>query len=187
MDPLDLLRKHYGQDSQAFRIIVVHSVLVAAKALELARALLERCPGAEIDLKLLEEAALLHDIGIKCCHAPEIHCTGVEPYIRHGIAGQLILESEGLPRHAPACSRHTGAGITAVEVLDQSLPLPPVDYLPVTLEEKLICVADKYYSKTPSKLWKEKSDQSILKAMGKHGPAALARWHQLRAEILGPG
>lgn len=43
----------------------------------------------------------------------------------------------GLPRHALACERHTGAGITREEVAAQDLPLPrDRDYLPITLEEK---------------------------------------------------
>ena len=44
--------------------------------------------------------------------------------------------------------RHTGAGLTKKEIIEQELPLPQQDFLPETTEEKLICYADKFFSKT---------------------------------------
>ena len=54
----------------------------------------------------------------------------------------------GYPQHARVCERHTGAGLTKREIIEQELPLPQQDFLPETTEEKLICYADKFFSKT---------------------------------------
>jgi len=50
------------------------------------------------------------------------------------------------------------------------------DYLPESLEEKIICFADKFYSKTPHKLFREKKLYKIHKKLGKFGPEAVARF-----------
>jgi uncharacterized protein len=182
MNPFEIIHRHYDPKSDLYRTLVIHSILVAKKARELARTCIERTPGAVMDLEFLSEAALLHDIGIKHCHAPEIFCEGSDPYILHGLHGKSMLEAEGLPRHALVCERHTGAGITKEEVKAAGLPLPERDYLPESLEEKLICVADKFYSKSPGKLWEEKSLAKIEKSLARHGSMALERWRKLEEE-----
>ena len=183
MNPFAILEKHYDPFGEAHRILVIHSVLVARKAREIAANLVEKRPGIQVDMDFLTEAALLHDIGIKQCHAPEIGCFGTEPYIRHGVLGRKIVEAEGYPRHALVCARHTGTGITRAEVRMQGLPLPEDDYLPVTIEEKLICAADKFYGKNPEKLWRERKAKGVEKSILKHGAAALERWKVLRDEL----
>ena len=121
------------------------------------------------------------------CAAPELHCDGTEPYLCHGILGRRLLEEEGLPLHALVCERHTGAGITPEEVREGGLPLPERDYLPVSLEEKIICVADKFYSKKPVKLWEEKKPRAIARTMDRWGPRVRERWDELAAAFLVDG
>ena len=41
--------------------------------------------------------------------------------------------------------------------------------LPVTLEEKIICYADKFYSKKPGALCFEKTLEEVRKEIGKYG------------------
>ena len=60
MNPISLLEKYYEENRGGFEIVLEHSSMVAGKALAIARGLSE--PG--IDLGFLEEAALLHDIGV---------------------------------------------------------------------------------------------------------------------------
>jgi len=91
---------------------------------------------------------MLHDIGIFMCYAPRIHCHGSHSYIEHGYLGAKILRTEGLYKHALVCERHTGIGISLDMILKNKLPLPHRDLLPISLEEKVICYADKFYSKT---------------------------------------
>jgi len=182
-NPFAIIRKHYNPDGPGHDLLITHSVLVAHRARELATDYSTRHPETPIDVDFLTEAALLHDIGIGRCDAPKIHCTGTDPYIRHGVLGREILEAEGLPRHALVCERHTGAGITREEVLENGLPLPDRDYMPLSLEEKIICVADKFFSKSPQKLWTARSPEAVQKNLARWGPAALSRWHELHEAV----
>lgn len=185
MNPFALIQKYYAPESELYRILMIHSLLVANRALEIARAYRARHVESALDLRFIEEAALLHDIGIFRCHAPEIHCFGKEPYIKHGMIGREILEQEGLPQHALVCERHTGTGLTKAEVLEQELPLPLRDYLPITLEEKIICLADRFYVKTPAALYEPLSLEVIGEKMARYGSAARDRWEELQ-KLLSP-
>ena len=108
MNPLDIISKYYPAESDAWHILVTHSRSVADKALGLARL----HPEMELDIPFIEEAAMLHDIGIFLCNAPEIDCHGSAEYICHGYLGADLMRKEGFPRHALVCERHTGTGIT---------------------------------------------------------------------------
>mgnify|MGYP004420939777 CR=1 FL=1 len=57
------------------------------------------------------------------------------------------MRREGFPEIARVCERHTGTGLTDEVIKQRQLPLPAGDYRPETLEEQLICYADKFYSK----------------------------------------
>ena len=70
-------------------------------------------------------------------------CIRDSPYIAHGYLGAEILRAEGFPQHALVCERHTGAGLSLHEIIDRQLPIPHREMLPVTMEEQLICFADK--------------------------------------------
>ena len=105
-------------------------------------------PEWDVDRDFVAEAAMLHDIGIIYCHAPKIFCVGKHQYIEHGYLGAELLRREGYPRHALVAERHTGSGITMDQVIREDLPIPVQDYLPVSLEERIICYADKFYSKS---------------------------------------
>lgn len=123
---------------------------------------------------------MLHDIGIVRTDAPGIHCHGTEHYLRHGLLGGEILRAEGLPRHARVAERHTGTGLTAQAILEQQLPLPAIDLVPETLEEQLICYADKFYSKTH--LEREKSYEKArhsLEQFGQEGLVIFDRWYRM--------
>ena len=60
MNPLALIDKYYPEDNELKHILLVHSRSVADKALEMAR----KHPELNLDLTFIEEAAMLHDIGI---------------------------------------------------------------------------------------------------------------------------
>lgn len=178
LDPFEIIRKYYPVDSDTYPVLVEHSRLVAAKALELAK----KHPELNLDLDFLYEAAMLHDIGIFLCDAPDIACHGKEPYIRHGVLGAELLRKEGLERHARVCERHTGSGLTAAQIVETQLPLPARDMLPETNEEKLICLADKYYSK--SHPGKERSVEKIRRSMSRFGEDSLARIDEMMRLFL---
>lgn len=158
-------------DNNALRATVwTHSLCVARKAL-----LCALNKSIEADLNFIFQAAMLHDIGVGKCDAPSIHCFGKLPYICHGLEGARILNELGLPRHALVCERHTGAGISAKEIIRQNLPLPHRDMIPLSTEEKLICYADKFFSKS-YELTREKSLDSILRQMKNFGQDSLLRF-----------
>lgn len=144
MNVNDIINKYYPCDNELKRIYLVHARKVAELALEMAA----RHPELDMDTAFIEEAAMLHDIGIFLTDAPRIYCFGDKPYICHGYLGAELLRSLGYPRHAAVCERHTGTGLTKQQVEREGWPLPLRDFIPVTLEEQIICFADKFYSKT---------------------------------------
>lgn len=167
-----IIDKYYSGDGDLRTILIIHSQSVARKALQI----VSLHPELNLDREFIEEAAMLHDIGIIKTDAPGIKCFGTEPYICHGILGAEMLRQEGLPRHARVCERHTGAGLSLNEIVSQNLPLPHQDFLPETLEEQVICYADKFFSKTH--LDREKSVEKAEKSIAKFGEEVLARFKQ---------
>ena len=190
-----IINKYYPEENALKRILLVHSRAVADKALRICDA----HPELMLDRQFVEEAAMVHDIGIFRCDAPGIQCFGTEPYVCHGQIGAAIMRAEGYPRHARVCERHTGAGLTVEEIVSQQLPItippPPEDlsspisplsswqpFLPETLEEQLICYADKFFSKT--RLETEKTVEQAERSLAKFGKAGVLRfqqWHALFA------
>lgn len=170
MNPLALIDKYYPEDNELKHILLVHSRSVADKALDMAR----KHPELNLDLTFIEEAAMLHDIGIFMTDADGIFCFGKYPYICHGYLGSELVACEGYLRHALVCERHTGAGLSLKAILERDLPVPHREMIPVSLEEQIICFADKFYSKT--KLDKEKSVEKARKSIEKHGEEGLARF-----------
>ena len=167
-----IIDKYYSGDGDLRTILIIHSQSVVRKALQI----VSLHPELNLDREFIEEAAMLHDIGIIKTDAPGIKCFGTEPYICHGILGAEMLRQEGLPRHARVCERHTGAGLSLNEIVSQNLPLPHQDFLPETLEEQVICYADKFFSKTH--LDREKSIEKAEKSIAKFGEEGLARFKQ---------
>jgi uncharacterized protein len=170
MIPLDIIKKYYSENTDLYRILVTHSISVSEKALYVAKL----HPEMNLNIPFIKEAAMLHDIGIFKTDAPEIFCTGDAPYICHGYLGSELMKQEGYPHHALVCERHTGTGITKEEIINRGYPIPHRDMLPLSLEEQIICFADKFYSKT--KLEKEKPIDKIRKGLSKHGEASVKRF-----------
>ncbi len=109
--------------------VIEHSKTVAEVAVDLAKKLREN--GVEVDVELVEVGALLHDIGRAKTHD-----------VRHGYIGGEIGRSLGLPEKlVKIIERHVGGGITAREA--KELNMPPRDFIPRTVEEKIVAYADK--------------------------------------------
>ncbi|MDR0961452.1 MAG: HD domain-containing protein [Mediterranea sp.] len=170
MQPLTIIDRYYPEKNPLKHILLTHSRQVADKALWVAH----RHPELQLNETFLYEAAMLHDIGIFLTDAPGIHCLGDKPYICHGYLGAELMRKEGYPRHALVCERHTGAGLSLAEIERQQLPVPHRDMLPVSLEEQVICFADKFYSKTH--LDKEKSLEKVRQSISRYGDEGLTRF-----------
>ena len=170
MNPITLIDRYYPEQNELRHILLTHSQSVADKALWIA----DRHPELQADRTFLYEGAMLHDIGIFLTDADGIHCHGSHPYICHGYLGADLLRSEGFPRHALVCERHTGAGLSLEQIVSQALPIPHREMLPLSIEEQIICFADKFFSKT--KLDKEKSVEKARKSLERYGEAGVARF-----------
>ena len=144
IDIANILNRYYRPGEAITELLWKHSQQVASLAETIARA----NPHLPIDLTFLYEAAMLHDIGVYRTHAPSIHFHGDAHYIQHGVIGAQLLRAEGLEAHARVCERHIGVGLTVDDIVSQNLPLPHCDMLHETLEEKLVCYADNFFSKS---------------------------------------
>lgn len=144
MNPYLIIEQFIAKDDALYSILVTHSQQVAELAVKIA----ESHPELNLDIPFIKEAALLHDIGIVQCDAPGIACFGTHAYIEHGYLGAEMLRSIDLPRHALVCERHTGTGLTKAQISANKWHLPLRDMCPQSLEEQVICYADKFFSKT---------------------------------------
>lgn len=127
---IEILRRH-APYAKTFEIVLAHAQKVEEFALKMAKQL------PNVDMHLIKTGSLLHDIG------RFIYPPGHPEEYKHGVAGGVLLRKENLPKHAAIAERHVGAGITKKEILKRKLQLPPVNYVPITIEEKIICYADK--------------------------------------------
>jgi len=180
MDYQQIIDKYYPAGSPLRDIYMKHARSVA----DLALAICAR-NGLALDPDTVMAAAMLHDIGIYLTDAPGIECHGTEPYIRHGVLGAELLRREGVADEiASVAERHTGAGITESDIDAQRLPLERRDYSPRTLLERLVCYADKFYSKT--RLDQTKTLDQVRASMARRGEDTLARFESLRREFERP-
>ncbi len=174
MTPDELIQACYPPGTKGYEVYMRHADAVAQKSISIGRNL----PHLKADLTLLEEAARLHDIGIFLTHAPPIQCFGSMPYLCHGFLGRFLLEKNGFEKIAPVCERHVGSGLTRHYIWAKRLPLPVRDMLPVTIEEKIVCYADKFFSKT-GKTEAKPVDQ-IVQKLAQHGREVVDRFYQLQ-------
>lgn len=172
MNITEIIKRYYKEGSDLYNLLIRHSTDVTNKALAIA----DKHPELNIDKKFVAEAGMLHDIGIFLTNAPSIHCQGIAPYICHGYLGREILEILGYPKHALVCERHTGVGLSLEEIEKQKLPIPHRDMCPQTIEEKVICFADCFFSKTQPDT--EKDKDSIIASLSRFGDKAVKQFEE---------
>lgn len=144
--------------------IIEHSKAVSKKALSLSQRF-------DVDFKLIKMGSILHDVGRSKTND-----------ISHGIVGADILKKLGFPPEiVNITERHIGAGIPKEEAV--LLGLPFQDFLPLTMEEKIVAHADNLIHGTREveldfviRKWKNN--------LGDHNPS-LERLKKLHQEILG--
>lgn len=119
------LHSKYGSSDR----IVGHCKTVSRVAMAIADEFARR--GKRVDSSVVLAGALLHDIGR----------TRVQT-VRHGLEGSEILRGEGVDEKVvEVVRRHVGAGLSAAEA--KKLGLPALEYVPRSLEERIVCFADK--------------------------------------------
>ncbi len=143
--------------------VMEHVVAVHDYAMEIAASM-------DCDRELVEAGSLLHDIGRARSHE-----------IDHAIVGAAILKKEGVDeRVINIVERHIGAGLTAKEA--KKLGLPPKDYVPETIEEKIVCHADNLIGSTE----RVKIQDTIEMAKRKWFPDSVARLVRMHFEVFKP-
>jgi uncharacterized protein len=172
MDSIKLIDKYYDRLPVAKEYLLAHSMAVAKKSLNIAQKF------ESVDIDFIEQAAMLHDIGIFLTYAPHIGCKGREPYICHGILGREILKKEGLSKHGLVAERHIGVGLTERDIKEQDLPLPVKDMTPQTKEEEIIAYADLFFSKSHKPINKEKPIKQIKNGLAKFGTSKIKIFDQ---------
>jgi uncharacterized protein len=109
--------------------VIDHCKAVAELAVNIAT----RCKrnGINVNVQLVHIGALLHDLGRSKTHS-----------VHHVIVGAEIARSANLPSDIISIiERHVGGGISSEEA--SKLGWPKKDYLPKTIEEKIVAYADK--------------------------------------------
>lgn len=139
------LHAKYGSSER----VVTHCLTVTAVSRTLADAFLVH--GHALDKRAVLAGALLHDIGRSRTQTVE-----------HGYIGAKILEEEGIDKVVvEIVKRHVGAGISNEEAT--SLGFPKGDYIPHTLEEKVVCFSDKMVSSDTVRPFEEEVKRFIKK------------------------
>ena len=139
---IDLLKKLKIQHS-----VRRHSEKVADKALEIANKITK----VEVDKNLIEIGALLHDIGRTKTHG-----------FKHALIGGKILRERGFSdKLAKICETHILGGLDIEDA--KRFGLPEKDFLPTSLEEKIICLADKHMAGTREVTIKERFNRWFQK------------------------
>jgi uncharacterized protein len=165
MNSENIIGKFYDSNSKLYDIMIQHGRDVAGMAVDIARSL----PDHSIDIDFITEASMLHDIGIFLVNLPELDCHGNHPYICHGYLGRELLDRLGLPKHGLVCERHVGTGITVDDIKKNRLPLPQRNMVPASIEEQIICYADKFFSKSKNGSSRKKSVEKILSQLETYG------------------
>jgi len=162
--------KKYSTSEETFETVLRHSLEVLSKSIEIIN---QKKLYEKVDFDLIVSGSILHDIGT----FEFLEHKEKEDYIRHGIIGAEILRREGFKREALVAERHIGSGLDKEEIIARGWDIPQKDFLPVSLEEKIICYADKFSSKTPGK---KDTLEIIEKEFAGYGGDSLKRFLDLK-------
>jgi tRNA (cytidine56-2'-O)-methyltransferase len=153
------------EDAGCDEATIEHSVSVNKLAVKLGKL-------CNADIELVNVASLLHDIGRSKGHN-----------IMHGVEGARILQRLNLPKEVVLITeKHIGAGLDKEDA--KEVGLPQRDYIPRTLEEKIVCHADNliaHNKKIPLKeLLKLHEKEGLIKSVRR-----LKKLHKELSDICG--
>lgn len=124
--------------------------------------------GHDVDLELVKVGSILHDIGRSVTHG-----------ISHGVEGARILRQMNLEEFVPFAQNHLGAGISSEEAED--LDIPTKDYIPKTLEEKIVTYGDNLIRGDEVQTFEEGLEE-LREGLGPDHPS-LRRFKELHEEL----
>ena len=152
--------------------VIEHCINVTKIALRVGSQLIFR--GHDVDMRLVEAGALLHDIGRSRTHN-----------VDHAIVGAEIAREMGLQEELVGIIEvHIGAGIPADEAVE--LGLPERHFFAETLEEKIVAYADKLIMGRREVPFETTVDSFALK-LGEDHPSIDRLWtlHNEMTDLLG--
>ena len=145
--------------------VISHSEAVRDVAVKIAKA-------AGANISLVESGALLHDIGRSKTHG-----------IRHAVEGVKIGKKLGLPENIlKIIERHIGAGLSSDEA--KKLGLPKKNYIPITLEEKIVCHADNLIENNKKRKIEEEVERALIEGHSEYA-RRLVVLHKELSDICG--
>jgi len=150
--------------------VIKHCEAVSKLAVEIAEACRRR--GLNVDVRLVEVGALLHDVGRSKTHG-----------VHHAIIGAEIARKLGLPE--PIISiikRHVGGGISADEA--ERLGWPKDVYVPQTIEEKIVAYADKLIEGS-KRVTIEETIEKFSRELPPHVVERVRRLHEEMIKLIG--
>ncbi len=150
------------------QIIIQHCIAVSHFAVKIATKI--QAKGVTVDLALVEIGGLLHDIGRSKTHN-----------VQHAFLGSQIVASFNLSESLiKIVERHTGSGISSEEAV--KLGLPNRDFIPQTLEEKIVSYSDKLIDGDEEMSFKEAFSR-FSEDLGKSHPA-IKRFKTIHFELM---
>jgi uncharacterized protein (TIGR00295 family) len=157
---IDLLKK-----AGCSKEVINHCIAVRDLAVKIAKK-------ADANIELVEAGSLLHDIGRSKTHG-----------IHHAIEGVKIAKKLDLDESIiKIIERHIGAGLLSEDT--KKLGLPVKDYMPVSLEEKIVCHADNLVNGSKRQPVEIEVEKALTKGLKEYA-IRLVNLHKELSEICG--
>lgn len=139
------LHQRYAPNTVVLQLVYEHCQIVA----EIALWCVEH-KRLNVNKRILEASCLLHDIGTYALYSENDQSKNDHNYKQHAIFGAALVLEEGFDvRIASAIKTHVLMGLSKKEIVKNGFGMPHKDYLPETIEGRLLCYADRFHSKTP--------------------------------------
>ena len=114
--------------------VLEHSQIISKHCLRVARKIKNN--GYRVNLDLVQIGALLHDLAMPLIDKEITRC-------QHGFFAGKVLRKLGYPEIAKIAERHYGNGLSKEEIIENNLPLPKENFIPQTIEEKIVNLVDR--------------------------------------------
>jgi len=151
-----------------------HSLIVAEIALQIVKGI-EKKYKIEVNKKLVETGALVHDIGFYSCF--DDNYQKIDRYVKHGYLGYLILKKEKFEEKiARFALVHVGIGLNREQIEKEKIDIPAEDFIPISLEEEIVTYADGFHSKGRPKFNNYDEQKNEMGARGKEYEIILDRF-----------
>jgi len=143
---IEAVHRRYAQNDVVFDLVYQHCQIVSEIALWCVKE-----KSLDVNQDILQASCLLHDIGTYALFDAKGLGGNEHNYKQHAIIGAALATEEGFdPRIAGAIRTHVLLGLTKKEIVEAGFGMPQKDYLPNTIEARLLCYADRFHSKHPT-------------------------------------